>query len=190
MTRSGKSTQCSQCGKPAIVTANQQPLCVEHYTALTNVENERIAAANKQMELLQRESDYLAQGIHYTFGLRPTPPQYNFPQPIVHNNPMTFHNLKIDSSAIGILNLGKTQSIDLAVGTIRSGGDKEIADALQSITELVAKHTDVDEATKKELLSLIEILSQQAVLSSQQRSDITIKSILSSKRRSGNNCSS
>lgn len=85
--------------------------------------------------------------------------------------------INISKSQIGTFNLGNIiGDIQSQVNTIANSGNKEVAEAIKSLTESIDKSSKSDEE-KKNLFELLAKLSEQAVLPESKRGNSVVKII-------------
>jgi len=116
-------SSCNQCGKPAIITVDNNPLCVDCYLKFQQ-------AMQIQDTMYVKEMNYLTDMMEATVGLYGVLPKYKIRQPVVYQGPLTFHNIKVDQSVIGSINTGEVQRIDVAMSHIKTSGNEELVKAL------------------------------------------------------------
>lgn len=168
--------RCSQCGKPSIGSfgPDSQPLCVEHYTMLSN-------AINEQQRNSMAMQNALRAQIYNTVGL-PVPQEtmIDIPRPVVSRNPVTYNNIHINKSVVGSVNTAQVGRIDVALDNIQIGGNEEISNAIKTVTEAVIKNTELKEQQQTEILQELAFLAEQATLPKEQRQTKVVNMVLKS----------
>ena len=162
---------CSQCGKPAIVSVGNNPLCVDCYLKFQQ-------AIQIQNTMLVQEMNYLTDMMETTVGLYGILPRYKVPQPMVHQGPLTFHNIKVDQSVVGSINTGEVQRIDVAMSHIKTSGNEELVKALKEFTEAVIAETKLDAELKNQIIEQISFLASQSALPKEKRKIGIVKAVL------------
>jgi len=162
---------CSQCGKPAIISVDNNPLCVDCYLKFQQ-------AMQIQDNMYVQEMNYLTDMMEATVGLYGVLPKYKVRQPVVHQSPLTFHNIKVDQSVIGSINTGEVQRIDVAMSHIKSSGNEQLVRALKEFTEAVIAETKLDAELKNQIIEQISFLTSQSALSKEKRKSGIIKAVL------------
>lgn len=164
---------CYNCGKPAIVILGDGiPLCLDCY--------ERIDAINqRQVNTLAEEYNHLADMAEMMTGVYGTVPRYKINKPIIQRNNVTYHNINVDRSVVGVINSGDVKRIDLAIDNIKYDGNEELANMLKNFTEAVIENNDINNEIKNSVLENVAFLSAQANISKEKRQKGIIKSILS-----------
>src|SRR5437868_5036041 len=109
---------CNQCGKPAIARVNGHPLCVGCYSIVQTAWREKDIALKEQLNYLMAEAEAVT-------GLYGTMPRYEVQTPVIHQGPMTFHNIRVDRSVVGAINTGDVKRIDVALSQISVAGEHE-----------------------------------------------------------------
>ena len=162
---------CSQCGKPAIVSVGNNPLCVDCYLKFQQ-------AIQIQNTMLVQEMNYLTDMMEATIGLYEVLPRYKIPQPMVHQGPLTFHNIKVDQSVVGSINTGEVQRINVAMDHIKTSGNQELVKALEEFTEAVINETKLDAELKNQIIEQISFLAFQSTLPKEKRKPGIVKAVL------------
>ena len=162
---------CSQCGKPAIVLVGNNPLCVDCHLKFQQ-------AIQIQNASLMQEINYLTDMMETTVGIYGVLPRYKVPQPMVHQGPLTFHNIKVDRSVIGSINTGEVQRIDVAMSHIKTSGNEELAKALKEFTETVIAEAKLDTELKNQIIEQISFLASQSALPKEKQKSGIVKAVL------------
>ena len=162
---------CSQCGKPAIISVDNNPLCVDCYLKFQQ-------AMQIQDTMYVQEMNYLTDMMEATVGLYGVLPKYKVRQPVVHQSPLTFHNIKVDQSVIGSINTGEVQRIDVAMSHIKTSGNEQLVKALKEFTEAVIAETKLDAELKNQIIEQISFLTSQSALPKEKRKSGIIKAVL------------
>lgn len=159
---------CYQCGRPAMMRYQQAdgrlvPLCLEHGMMLHNMYAQRIRQNVQGINLLREMMDELAG--------HPRPPTaVQIPVgPIIHSGGLTLNHIQVSNSNIGVLNTGKIESIDTAIGYLSDTGGKAVADALKAMTEAVVASAEATTDQKSELLDLLGVLASEAATPREKR---------------------
>jgi len=164
-------SSCSQCGKPAIIAVDNNPLCVDCYLKFQQ-------AMQIQDTMYVKEMNYLTDMMEATVGLYGVLPKYKVRQPVVYQGPLTFHNIKVDQSVIGSINTGEVQRIDVAMSHIKTSGNEELVKALKEFTEAVIAETKLDAELKNQIIEQISFLTSQSALPKEKRKSGIIKAVL------------
>jgi len=164
-------SSCNQCGKPAIITVDNNPLCVDCYLKFQQ-------AMQIQDTMYVKEMNYLTDMMEATVGLYGVLPKYKIRQPVVYQGPLTFHNIKVDQSVIGSINTGEVQRIDVAMSHIKTSGNEELVKALKEFTEAVIAETKLDAELKNQIIEQISFLTSQSALPKEKRKSGIIKAVL------------
>jgi hypothetical protein len=177
------STKCSQCNNaPAITVVNQShPLCLrcwkDYNFIMSDLFERNVRALNHDAAMM----DYLS-GMPTGFT-----PRYELllqkPQTIIGEYKLT--NIKIDRSAVGVINTGtiagSLENIDASIELIKKDPKlKAIQESLKQISEAVTNATDASQNQKAEILELISALSDELRASQERRRPSAIKSYLKS----------
>lgn len=162
---------CSQCGKPAIIRLGHNLLCVDCYLKFQQ-------AIQIQNDSLAQEINYLTDMMEATFGIYGVLPRYKVPQPMVHQGPLTFHNIQVDRSVVGSINTGEVQRIDIAMSHIKTSGNEKLVKALKEFTEAVIAETKLDAELKNQIIEQISFLASQAALPKEKQKSGIVKAVL------------
>ena len=170
------TTTCTQCDTPAMPG---YLLCVQHYLMFQQasyLEFAQIAGVLNQV----KGQISLGQG-------RLIPPNYmEIPPPPSMGDSLTFNNIKITDSNIGLLNTGtieKIRSLDISISILGDKGNEELAEALKCFSQILAD-CEIDPSIKEEIAQQVEYLVAQAQANPAQRSNAINKSILAGIERS------
>jgi hypothetical protein len=107
--------QCSQCGKPAIISIGGNPLCVD-----CNLKFEQA----QQIEFIRNATvlNNLSAEMEVATGIPGLCPRIEIPKPPpLQQSPVTFNNIRVDSSVIGSINTGQVKQIDVSMDNIKAG---------------------------------------------------------------------
>ena len=164
------TTTCTQCDTPAMPGFW---LCVQHYLMFKQAEYLEFA---RNAALLNQIKGQIALGHG---GL--IPPNYmEIPPPPSMGDSLTFNNIKVADSSVGLINTGsisKFKRLDASI-TIFSAKEKvELAEALTRFTQILW-HCEVDPSTKDKIAEQVEYLSAQAQAEPAQRSQGINESVL------------
>lgn len=155
-------SECSQCGKPPVVTVNKLPLCVGCYALLQQTETARLEATNDHLRLLSAQMNHALDEMDMVMGgfglsrnrkvqIPPKPaPQYN-----------TIHSVNVASgSTVGAINTGEARNIAVAIGTTEKQGNTELAEALKAFTNALTT-APVAEDQKREMAEQLGVLAEE-----------------------------
>ncbi len=163
------------CGRPAAVQLNDGAiLCLEHY-------NQRVQQMMQMMPFLFSMINYAQDQTADIVGLPRTGPRLQIPSPptFVRSAPVTMNttnNIHVESgSQVGQINAASIVYLDKAVSAFTGAGMKEIGDALQSFTQSVVDSKQIDAATQKEVLSLVQGIVEQFTKKKEERNPSIVK---------------
>ena len=163
---------CNQCGKkPAIYLVGNNPLCMDCYTKLQQTVIQGIP-------YLQAEINYLTDSIESITGTYGVLPRYKIPQPITTQSALTFNNINVDRSVIGVINTAEVKQIDITMSKIKNSGNEELTKAVKEFTEAVISETKLNNDTKNQIIELISFLTKQSLLNKEKRQNSIIKAVL------------
>ena len=164
---------CTQCDTPAIVQHESGPLCVRHYLMFQQASWIQFA---QWAAMLNETKGQIAQGTGHI-----VPPNYiQIPPPPSLGDHLTFNNIKVTDSSVGLINTGtikRIESLDASVTKFAASGKAELSESLQSFTQLLFDSPS-EASVKDEIAQQVEYLVAQAQAEPIQRSKGIIKSVL------------
>lgn len=167
------TTTCTQCDTPAIVQYGDQPLCVRHHLMVQQASWIQFA---QSAAMLNEIKGQIAQGTGYII-----PPNYmQIPPPPSLGDNLTFNNIKVTDSSVGLINTGtirRIEHLDASVTKFAATGKDELAESLRNFTQLLVD-SSADQTIKEEIAQQVEYLVAQAQAEPAQRSTGIIKSVL------------
>lgn len=176
-----RKNRCSQCRKDAFVRFGSKLLCVDCYEKLQRTEQLRVGNAKIISNILHQEMNHNVDYIESITGLRGTLPKYEIPKPIIHQGPMTFHNIQVDNSIIGSINSGYIQSIDIAMNDVTIINNFQLAKSLKQFTEAILNDKQLQSERKNDLLEQVSFLANEAIQGKGKRKNsiavLTLKAI-------------
>ena len=165
-------SNCSQCGRVAIVKVGDVLLCVDchlkHQQAI-DLHNDRLA----------RQMNYLTEQMEATVGLPGILPRIKTRQPVIQQGDFTLNNIRVDKSVVGAINTGNVQSIDVGMNYIKLSGNTKLAQELSKFTEEVIKEGALSKELKNSILEQLAFLVQECQAPEEKQKKSIIKSVLS-----------
>jgi len=161
---------CGQCGKPAIVQAGDVSLCVDCYYRL-------VVAQTLQLRNAAIGSNAAAQQVDFVSGLRNFTPRMQVPD--LPPAPFTLNNIHVDRSTVGAINTGEVAKIDVSITLLQQAGNKDISEALRSLTQAIIDASEMPEDSKSQALDQVGYLSEQAAAAAKDRKPGMIRAALS-----------
>lgn len=140
---------CNQCGKVAV----SQGLCVDCLYKVALAQTLMMRNAVIMANHAAAELDMIAP-----YG--PPTPQMQLPE--LPKGPAIMHNIHVSDSVVGSINTGTIQTVDVNIEYLKTGGNKELAEALQRLTESIANESALASDDKNILLDQVAYLSEQA----------------------------
>jgi len=172
--------KCSQCDRQAVagVTEGQIPLCVDHHFTFTKT-------SYLQAVMVASHLNYTEQQLYVsTGGLLPLT-QYNLPQPTFLGEAPVFNSIRIDKSAIGVLNTGtisNLKDVEFTVELMNSQGQEEVAHSIAELTEAVINNGNVSIECKEEISEQLRFIASQVNVKQDERQPGVAKAVLSGIR--------
>lgn len=131
-------------------------------------------------------ANHVEQAAFQAAGLVPPPAlAYSSPSPppTILSGPMTFHQLNIQGSAVGVLNTGEKanlRDIDVSLAMVSEAGAEEVATALQRVTEAVIEaEDDLNPGERAAVLDQLKELAAQASRPEEERSRGVVRALVS-----------
>lgn len=157
---------CGQCGKPAVSSVSNVPLCVDcsHKVEVTRTLLLRKAAIGANNAAAQ--TDFLT-------GLGNITPRMQVPE--MPKAPIIMHNIHIADSVVGSVNTGTVQTFDVSITDLKQVGNNDVADALRQLTETILNEPSMLADDKNNLLEQVAYLSDQASSAAKDRKRGMIK---------------
>lgn len=163
--------RCNQCPRPAFYEVESVPLCLDCFSKFQSIQNIRFLQNAAMMNQALDDMDFIS-GIPTGGGRIPVAALAKAMQ----KNPV-YNNINISNSNVGVINTGDLAKID-AVITISEGTDTAIiGQNLKALTQAIVDANSLNEESKKEIVELLQSLSEQIVGS---RKKSVVKSLLTS----------
>ena len=90
------------------------------------------------------------------------------------------HNIHVADSVVGSINTGTVQRVDVNLTYLKQGGNKDVADALQKLTEAIVNEPELPSTDKNNLLDQVDYLAEQASCAAKDRRRGMIKAAMDS----------
>ena len=91
--------------------------------------------------------------------------------------------INISGGQVGVLNAGTIHTIEQYLSTVNEAGQKDLVEAIKSLTEAVIVSKDLSEEQTREALENLEFLSSQAALPAENRSKSGVVSAIVGRLR-------
>ena len=166
---------CHNCEKRAMFAVGDKrgtiPLCLNCYIALQSV-------LMRQNEMLERQINYLTDEIESVAGFSSVLPRFPEQRHLVvsGNNPSNIIN--VSNSQIGVLNTGAVQTIESSLTVLRAQAKPDLVAAVKALTEGVIDCDNLSASQKEEVLEILGMLSQEAVVPSSERRVAVAKTLM------------
>jgi hypothetical protein len=102
-------------------------------------------------------------------GFRNSMPRLELPKPINVHHMGNFNNIRVDRSVVGSINTGEVGRIDVALDNVRAGGQDDLADQLQVLTQAVVESKELTREAQNQALETLSSLTEQAALPREKR---------------------
>jgi len=93
--------------------------------------------------------------------------------------PFTLNNIHVDRSTVGAINTGEVAKIDVSITLLQQAGNKDISEALRSLTQAIIDASEMPEDSKSQALDQVGYLSEQAAAAAKDRKPGMIRAALS-----------
>jgi hypothetical protein len=151
--------RCHQCPRPAFYEVGDEkiPLCLDCWSKFEEANFRKFLMNAAMMNQTMDHMDEIT-GLGRTGGRIPVAAIAGaFRRSAVYNN------IKVTNSQVGMINTGDLAKIDAAI-TMTAGSDADaIGRQVRELTQAVVDARDIAQEQKKELVELIQALSEQVV---------------------------
>ncbi|MFA6915375.1 MAG: hypothetical protein WC222_03190 [Parachlamydiales bacterium] len=178
-----KDLKCSQCNGPFFLyggwTDIRHPLCQKcwtlHQKTLGEMEERNIRGINFALTEMEDASG-MQRGFFGRYQVAP-------PKPTTVIGEFTLNNIKIEKSAIGLINTGSiggsVENIDATLSmTSKDPAIQSFQEALKSFTEAVLRSTEASNEQKEAILELMSAISDEVRTPKDKRRFTVIKTLL------------
>jgi hypothetical protein len=93
--------------------------------------------------------------------------------------PFTLNNIRVERSTVGAINTGEVAKIDVSITVLQQAGNKDISEALKSLTQAIIDASDMPKDSKSQTLDQVAYLSEQATAASKDRKPGMIRAAFS-----------
>lgn len=168
--------KCQQCNRPALylVTDQRIPLCVDcnHKMQTTNYMQflMNAAMANQAMDDME-----MVSGISLGGGRIPVAQMARAIQ-----KGAVYNNIRISNSTVGVLNTGDLARIDAVITLTKDTDVEGVGQQVKSLVQTVIDSNELNNASKKEFIDLIQALADQVVGARGERKPSVIMALLRS----------
>jgi len=91
---------------------------------------------------------------------------------------MTFNNINVSHSNVGVLNTGSIKKVDVALTAITQAGNPELSAAITTFTNAVLAHADVVAQAKDNIVGLVEVIASEATQSPEKRRKYLVRPVI------------
>jgi len=163
--------KCSQCGRPAIVEKSGHPLCVDCNLKFEQAFQIRDNALKQQLNFLLDE----AEAVSGVYGVLP---RHQIQMPVIHQGPMSIHNIRVDRSVVGVINTGNVKRMEVALDSIHAHNQNAVLEQdLKEFTEAVLRETKLSVEARNEILEQLSVLAAQMAMPGESRLKGVMKAI-------------
>ena len=157
------SQDCTQCGRPAIITFGGNPLCVEHHLKMQQ-------AIYLQHSQIAAHINYLSEEIARGTGYILPPNRIEIPRPPFLGDSLNLHNINVSNSTIGAVNTGTVEHLDAAITLFERRDEDELAAAIKEFTQALIDTNEIEASTINEIAEQLAFLVAQASAKPEDRS--------------------
>ncbi len=170
-------TPCSQCGKPAVVEVNGNPICVDCYLKFQQ-------ALQIRDNMLKEQENFLLDQMDSAIGMDSFGPRHKIQPPVtpvIHQGPMNFHSLNFDRSVVGAINTGNVKKMEVALNDIHvNNGNTELEKALKEFTEAVLSEKSLAVEERDDIVEQLSVLATQAARPKESRLTSVMRALVTS----------
>ncbi len=179
--------KCSQCPGNFFGTLSfqgrDQNLCLNCLLKIQDMQS-------RMLEHQVREINYIKSVMESNVGVPyGTLPRYPLPQPKPKTiiGDLVFNHIKVDRSAIGVINTGtiagNLQNIDASIGVLSQDPlYKDFVEAIQQISEATLTTQDASKDQQEAIIERLDMLLEQARQPREKRRSSIVKSVLKELR--------
>lgn len=174
-----KSTlKCYHCDKPAVKKYGEAPLCVDCYHKVAHADFMEGQILHNRQSWLASNLNVVAQDLYTaTGGLLP------LKQMMIPQNPSaprySSQQIKVSESNIGVINTGTLVNLETGIEVIQNRGDKDLANAVQELTQAVLDSGEINHELKRELAEQLELLVTEALAGKDKQRRSLARSVMS-----------
>ena len=178
--------KCYQCDKRAIwkneIDGGTFALCLDCQLKFTQIQDIKLAECERQM-------NYWNDEIAHSVGMPPQGARFPERRPI-YIGAGTMNNINISNSTVGVVNTGITQDIDIAITTLNKGGQKDLALAIQNLSNAILSSNDITDIQRNEIIESLSVITEESTKPEQERRKSVLLNTMSVIERSINGISS
>ena len=168
--------KCSQCDKPALYAVGEPevPLCLACYHTHSQIVQAELAT-------MERHLNYLSDEMAMIAGLPPAGPRYPERRVVQMTGGVTFNNIRMDRSTIGVLNtgsIGSIRDVDNAITILKQGDNPALGIAVEGLTEAVATNRELQREEKDQILEALSVLTKDAAAPKANRKPTVARTLL------------
>ena len=173
------SAKCSQCNNSALYNVEGNLLCLNCFTIYQN-------NTYRSINYLANEANFALDFIDSIIGIPTNTPRYKpIPlNPIIHNAPIVFNNIKVDNSFVGSINTGNIHRIDIAIDHMKSPEDGELVKGLKDFTEAILTSNETTIELKNQLVEQISFISEEILKIPEKKQKSIVKTIMANVKAS------
>jgi hypothetical protein len=150
------------------------PICVDCNLKIQQAFQIRDNAAKQRINFLLDEADAIT-------GLTGVMPRYEIQNPVIHQGPMHFHNIRIDRSVVGAINTGNVEKMEVALNNIHANNqNQELENLLKEFTEAVLHETSLSGQTRNDIVEQLTALAVEIAKPQESRSKGVVMAVVKS----------
>ena len=170
-------SECTQCGKPAVVNHGGHPLCVDHHLRMQQ-------AGYLAGSMITAQLNRISEDISHAMGGLVPPIKMEIPRPPFVGDTFTLNNINVSNSTIGAINTGTVQNLDASITLLESVEKRALASAVKDFAQELIDNPELAASIKDEVAEQLELVLSQVQAKADERRAGTIKSVLSGIRSS------
>jgi hypothetical protein len=167
--------RCNQCPRPAIYQVSDQriPLCLDCYHKFQTINHMQFLQNAAMMNQALDDMDEIS-GIASGGGRIPVAEMAKAMQ----KKAPVYNNIRIHNSTVGVLNTGDLARIDAVITLTKDTDVEAVGDKLRALTQAVIDSAELAAESRKEIVDLLQSLSEQVIGSQSQRKPSVIFALM------------
>jgi hypothetical protein len=167
--------RCNKCPRPAIYQVSDQriPLCLDCYHKFQTVNYmqflQNAAMMNQALDDMDEISGFASGGGRIPVAEMAKAMQKKAP---------VYNNIRIHNSTVGVLNTGDLARIDAVITLTKDTDVEAVGDKLRALTQAVIDSAELAAESRKEIVDLLQSLSEQVIGSQSQRKPSVIFALM------------
>jgi hypothetical protein len=161
--------KCQQCEKPAVLDFGEGegkhlPLCVDCSHKLQSVLESQQSIRNHQFLENAAMRNHCLDEMDFIIPIRTSMRRIPVQELArAMSKGTVYHNIHVTNSNVGMINTGDLAKIDALITVTKGSDAEEAGQQIKALAQAIIDAKDIDDAGKKELVELVQGLSQELV---------------------------